>query len=123
MEGINSNIKIYGNQESIQKEGTNLFGLLQGDPVEVALYTLYSDEYSLKEDRYIPMTLRYDNLSYIFIQEELNLWGEEKSLQEAEEAIASTIVKLYKRLSELDRENKLGPYPAKQLAYLKQYID
>jgi hypothetical protein len=123
MEGINSNIKIYGNQESIQKEGTNLFGLLQGDPVEVALYTLYNDEYSLKESRCIPMTLRYDNLSYIFIQQYLNLWGEEKSLQEAEEAIASAIVKLYKRLSELDRKNKLGPFPAEQLAYLKQYID
>ena len=114
--------KVFSKDSTENNGGRNLASLISGGRIEVALDDLYSNEYSLKEGRCIPMTLRYEYLSYIFIQDDLNLWGEEKTLQEAEEVMASAIVKLYKRLLELDHENKLGPYPKEQLDFLKEYI-
>lgn len=99
----------------------NLAGLINGIKIEVALDDLRNNEYSLKKDRFIPVALQYHDRIYIFTQEDLNLFGEARTLDEAEKEIANEIVRLYKRLIELTNE-QLGPYPRELLAFLKEYI-
>ncbi|MDP3988361.1 MAG: hypothetical protein Q8P80_04430 [Candidatus Levybacteria bacterium] len=88
---------------------------------ETTLNDLYTTEYKLIEP--MPILLRYEaeDRCFVAIQNDLNLWGEERTLQGAEKDLAFAIIKLYKKLSSLDR-NVLGPYPTKQLTYLQQFI-
>lgn len=106
--------------DSTESKGANLYGLLSGNKVDVVLDNLSGYTYSLKKD--IPVTLQYANRYYIFTQDDLNLWGESRTLQEARENIITEIINLYKRLNSLSA-NSLGPYPQNILKILKNYIE
>lgn len=103
------------------EKGRNLSSLVSGNILDVALDDLRSKDFSLRTGRCIPLTLQYQDLTYVFIQEKLNLFGEARTLDEAEKEIGNEIVKLYKRLNVLPSE-QLGPYPKELLKFLEDYI-
>ncbi len=105
--------------DSTKEEGYYLYDLLSGNKVEAAIDNLHNYDYSLI--RVIPVTLQYQNRYYIFSQEELNLWGEARTLHEAKENLVNELINLFKRLNSLS-SNKLGPYPLSLLRVLKNYI-
>ncbi len=69
----------------------------------------------------IPIKLDYKQGCFVLLQDNLNLWGEGVTLKQAEQDLASAVVRLYKKLASIDK-NKLGPYPLEQLTYLKKLI-
>lgn len=119
-QGRKKKMELTNTNQQTQQQGRNFVSLLYGDKVKTVLDYLYNDEFVLLNP--IPVNLQYDGSSYIYTQDELNLWGEEKTLVGGEEEIAKAILKLYKKLLRLDKENKLGPYPRKQLGFITQYI-
>jgi len=115
----------YSDNEYTRQPKTNTkvhmdaLSLLRGEAVNRELDELYSSNCTLKKG--IPITLRYEDQSYIIIQENLNLGADAPTLQDAERNLSSQIVRLYERLSSLD-EAQLGPYPQELLVYLKEFI-
>ena len=94
-------------------------GALSGKELQVELVDLYTTDYQLLKP--IPINIKYEEHLFIATQESLNLWAEERTLMGAEKYLAHEIVRLYNKLSNLGK-NKLGPYPAESLDYLKQFI-
>ncbi len=90
-----------------------------GEKVSVELNELYSNRYTLKKP--MPITLVYEDNSYVIMQDSLNVWAEERTLVDTERAIAQEIIALYERLSGIDK-SKLGPYPKELLSFLRNYI-
>jgi hypothetical protein len=112
---------IYVNGKTEWSSRNNSISLINGDQVEVALDDLRSNRYRLKKNRYIPVSLCYKDGYYIFIHNDLGLFGEARTLDEAEKEIANEIVILFSRLNSLEK-TQLGPYPKRLLSILKEYI-
>lgn len=93
--------------------------LISGGKIEWMLENLYTIECECIKP--IPYTLQYINNKYVAIQETLNIGEEATSWQEVERLLASSIIKLYKKLTTYV-PNKLGPYPKKLLSFLEKYI-
>lgn len=91
------------------------------EEVPFELNDLYTYDFDLIKPIAVKLRYNYDDQTFIFTQDELNLWGEGPTLKEAERELASAILSLYKRLASTDRD-KLGSYPLELLNYLKQFI-
>lgn len=105
--------------ESTSETKRDAFKLALGEKIDRSLDDIHTIEYSLIKP--IPYTLEYEDKCFILVQEDLNIGEEATSFKEAENLLASSIIKLYKKLSDYPSD-KLGPYPKKLLAYLKDYI-
>lgn len=110
------------NHNATQGNSSQFIDLYCGEKIETTLRELYSIEYTLKKP--LPITLEYEDMTYIIIQNTINIGVESKSLRTGEKELAFEIIKLYKRLDSLykDNPNTLGPYPLEMLMYLKEYI-
>lgn len=106
-----------------QSEVTYSSGILWNNDLngKATLNDLYTSEYTLKKPISIDLQYRSEDRCFVAIQNDLSLWGEATTLQGAEKELATEIIKLYKKLSELEA-TQLGPYPLELLSFLKQYI-
>lgn len=83
------------------------------------LTELYTDRYTLSTP--IEYTSEYIDGSYIAIVDDLNLWGEDNTLLNAERSLAKELISVYEDLQSHQQKN-LGPYPRKVLNFLQNHI-
>jgi hypothetical protein len=84
------------------------------------IYSLDDSSLCLKK----PLAITIEKIDGEFIAdiEDLNLWVDAPSYDDAEIRIKKAVVALYKDLKKLGEE-KLGNYPLKSWKYLQSYID
>ena len=98
--------------------------VMLGEVADDELTELFSSVYTLVKP--LPIKLSYDDDDdcYVVVQEILNLAGEAPTLVDAEKELATEVVRIYEKLSNINTKNpdSLGPYPRAWLSYLQEYI-
>lgn len=83
------------------------------------LINLNSDKYQLLHP--ILYKTQYEEGTFLVIAEEINLWGEGATLEEAEKSLVNELLSTYENLLE-HKEEDLGSYPSEILSFLKENI-